>query len=79
MMMLTSGVLTFLAVNFYKMIFTKEAHERKMKKQMEETLEATRPDDGIQAGSPQISKVIAVNYDYQRLIVKWAIVVSSGQ
>eukprot|EP00438_Fugacium_kawagutii_P027125 Skav225188 [mRNA] locus=scaffold3065:46445:51377:+ [translate_table: standard] len=42
MMMLTSGVLTFLAVNFYKMIFTKEAHERKMKKQMEETLEATR-------------------------------------
>ena len=25
MMMITSGVLTFLAVNFYKMIFTKEA------------------------------------------------------
>lgn len=42
MMMLTSAVLTFLAVNFYKMIFTKEAHERKMKKQMEATLEATR-------------------------------------
>ena len=42
MMTLTSMVLTFLAVNFYKMIFTKEAHERKMKRQMEQTLEATR-------------------------------------
>lgn len=38
MMTLTSMVLTFLAVNFYKMIFTKEAHERKMKRQMEQTL-----------------------------------------
>ncbi len=52
MMMLTSFVLTFLAVNFYKMIFTKEAHERKMKKQMEETLEATQetPENGIATG-----------------------------
>ena len=52
MMMLTSAVLTFLAVNFYKMIFTKEAHERKMKKQMEETLEATREvqDSGVATG-----------------------------
>ena len=52
MMMLTSFVLTFLAVNFYKMIFTKEAHERKMKKQMEETLEVTREaqDNGIATG-----------------------------
>lgn len=52
MMMLTSFVLTFLAVNFYKMIFTKEAHERKMKKQMEETLEVTREaqDSGIATG-----------------------------
>ncbi|CAL1167333.1 unnamed protein product [Cladocopium goreaui] len=50
MMMLTSFVLTFLAVNFYKMIFTKEAHERKMKKQMEETLEATREARTMQVG-----------------------------
>ena len=46
MMTLTSMVLTFLAVNFYKMIFTKEAHERKMQRQMEQTLEATRAADG---------------------------------
>ncbi|OLQ14223.1 hypothetical protein AK812_SmicGene1709 [Symbiodinium microadriaticum] len=43
MMSLTCIVLTFLAVNFYKMmIYSKEAHERKMKRQMEETLEATQ-------------------------------------
>eukprot|EP00435_Cladocopium_sp_Y103_P028150 s182_g7.t1 len=51
MMTLTSMVLTFLAVNFYKMIFTKEAHERKMKRQMEQTLEATRE---AQEGSIQV-------------------------
>ena len=45
-MTLTSMVLTFLAVNFYKMSFTTEAHERKMKRQMEPTLEATRAADG---------------------------------
>ena len=42
MMSLTCIVLTFLAVNFYKMIYSKEAHERKMRRQMEETLEATQ-------------------------------------
>ncbi|OLQ14250.1 Plasma membrane iron permease [Symbiodinium microadriaticum] len=47
MMSLTCVVLTFLAVNFYKMmIYSKEAHERKMKRQMEETLEATQAATG---------------------------------
>lgn len=46
MMSLTCIVLTFLAVNFYKMIYSKEAHERKMKRQMEETLEATQAATG---------------------------------
>ena len=51
MMSLTCIVLTFLAVNFYKMIYSKEAHERKMRRQMEETLEATRAvNDGEEAG-----------------------------
>ncbi|CAJ1394653.1 unnamed protein product [Effrenium voratum] len=48
MMMITCLVLTFLAVNFYKMIYTKEAHERKMKKKMEETLQASREAEGGQ-------------------------------
>jgi len=41
MMILTSLILTFLALNFYKMIYTKEAHERKMKKRILETVEAS--------------------------------------
>ena len=59
MMTLTSMVLTFLAVNFYKMIFTKEAHERKMKRQMEQTLEATREaqEGSIQVGRWETAKI----------------------
>jgi hypothetical protein len=59
MMTLTSMVLTFLAVNFYKMIFTKEAHERKMKRQMEQTLEATREaqEGSIQVGCGETAKI----------------------
>uniref|UniRef100_A0A7S3U1L7 Uncharacterized protein n=1 Tax=Strombidinopsis acuminata TaxID=141414 RepID=A0A7S3U1L7_9SPIT len=41
MMILTCAVLTFLALNFYKMVHTMRGHERKMKKQVEQVLEAT--------------------------------------
>jgi len=41
MTILTSMVLTFLALNFYKMIYTKEGHERKMKKKIQETVDAS--------------------------------------
>merc|ERR1719204_134912 len=61
MMSLTCIILTFLAVNFYKMIYTKEAHERKMKKQMDEALEATRADDqgNVQFGKKHAFFVLA--------------------
>jgi len=41
LMMVTSCILSFMAVNFYKMMYAKEAHERKMTKIMEQTLEAS--------------------------------------
>jgi len=41
-MMITATVLTFLALNFYKMIHTKEAHELKMKKQVDAVIAAAR-------------------------------------
>jgi len=41
-MALTSLVLTFLALNFYKMIYTKAAHELKMKRRVEETIVAVQ-------------------------------------
>eukprot|EP00959_Pyramimonas_sp_CCMP1952_P200907 4202043-Pyramimonas_sp.AAC.1 len=41
LMLITSCILSFMAVNFYKMMYAKEAHERKMSKIMEQTLEAS--------------------------------------
>jgi len=41
LMLITSCILSFMAVNFYKMMYAKEAHERKMTKIMEQTLEAS--------------------------------------
>eukprot|EP00448_Togula_jolla_P019516 CAMPEP_0170589106 /NCGR_PEP_ID=MMETSP0224-20130122/11180_1 /TAXON_ID=285029 /ORGANISM="Togula jolla, Strain CCCM 725" /LENGTH=495 /DNA_ID=CAMNT_0010912855 /DNA_START=51 /DNA_END=1538 /DNA_ORIENTATION=+ len=41
MMFLTSIILSFLALNFYKMIHTREAHERKMHQTVTETVHAT--------------------------------------
>ncbi|CAE8620269.1 unnamed protein product [Polarella glacialis] len=40
MMVLTCAVLSFLAINFYKMIHTKQGHERKFRKRVQETIDA---------------------------------------
>lgn len=42
MMLITCLVLTFLALNFYKMVHTMRGHERKMKKKVEAVLEASK-------------------------------------
>jgi len=44
MMLITAFVLSFLALNFYKMIHTREGHERKMKKKLEETIDTVKGD-----------------------------------
>jgi len=46
MMILTSFILSFLALNFYKMIHTKRAHERKMEKKIQETVNTQKSADG---------------------------------
>mmetsp|Transcript_28123 Transcript_28123/g.79850 ORF Transcript_28123/g.79850 Transcript_28123/m.79850 type:complete len:486 (-) Transcript_28123:102-1559(-) len=48
-MSITSVVLTFLALNFYKMIYTKAAHELKMKRRVEETIVAVQEGQGEEA------------------------------
>jgi high-affinity iron transporter len=40
LMLITSCILSFMAVNFYKMMYAKEAHERKLAKYMEQALES---------------------------------------
>jgi len=42
MMIITALVLSFLALNFYKMIHTQEGHNRKMKKQLEDTVQTVQ-------------------------------------
>jgi high-affinity iron transporter len=42
-------VLSFLALNFYKMIYTKEAHELKMKQQVDETIAAVQEGESGEA------------------------------
>jgi len=44
-MLLTCIVLTFLALNFYKMIFTKEAHELKMQQDVDNAIAAAKEGD----------------------------------
>jgi high-affinity iron transporter len=40
LMLITSVILSFMALNFYKMMYAKEAHERKLAKYMEQALES---------------------------------------
>jgi len=47
MMIVTAIVLTFLALNFYKMVHTMRGHERKMKKQVEQVLAACKEAEGL--------------------------------
>jgi high-affinity iron transporter len=54
LMMITSGILSFMALNFYKMMYAKEAHERKLAKYMEQALEsstAAQEDNGRSTAS----------------------------
>lgn len=46
LMLITSCILSFMAVNFYKMMYAKEAHERKLAKHMETALEAAQEGNG---------------------------------
>lgn len=50
-MLLTSVVLTFLALNFYKMIHTKEAHELKMKRRVDETIASAQEGERAEGGA----------------------------
>jgi high-affinity iron transporter len=49
LMLITSCILSFMAVNFYKMIYAKEAHERKLAKYMEQALESCTGESGANA------------------------------
>jgi high-affinity iron transporter len=54
LMLITSAILSFMAVNFYKMMYAKEAHERKLAKYMVQALEsstAARDDSGPSTAS----------------------------
>jgi FTR1 family protein len=54
MMFVTSFILTYLALSFYKMINSKEGHERKMRAQIQATLEAAQ--QAKEAGNTAFSK-----------------------
>jgi high-affinity iron transporter len=49
LMLITSVILSFMALNFYKMMYAKEAHERKLAKYMEQALESCTGESGANA------------------------------